>query len=548
VIYSQNGTVYFAGTNGGGPGPIIPENRTFDPTAWFQNITGKGGFLAAGIQQQIVTVSNNEDVIICGFDYRKSKLVYTGNDLLPFIFQTINVELGAQSTFSAIPLDVGVIDLGPYGFIMTSQTSAQRIDLVIPDQVFTVSSSNNGVNRVTAHRDFQNEWIYFTYPSDSVSWIFPNQTLQFNYRDNTWAIFDETYTHYGNFRPDTGYVWNTLPYNTWNEWTDPWNYGAEQPNYPLVVAGNAQGFVMIREIGTGEGISGYIFAVSGNTITSPNHCLNAGDFIIIQDPVNNQINGTWRVQTTGSASTFTFDGSYSGSYLGGATFTRLYRPVIQTKQFNVTWPNGRGSRIGLQKYLFGTTEQGQVTVQLFVDQDGNTPASSSPNYPDPDSENDAIIYSDTVFTSPEFYSATYPISNITQANPAQVTSSTVGLSSGNQVTISGVQGMTQINGGPYTVTVVDQTHFTLNGIDSTGFGAFTPSSTAQWVLSFAITYRSQQQYIWHRLNNSLVGDSVQIGITLSDEQMVDPHSNTAEISLHAIVMDLYPGPVLAYDY
>jgi hypothetical protein len=64
------------------------------------------------------------------------------------------------------------------------------------------------------------------------------------------------------------------------------------------------------------------------------------------------------------------------------------------------------------------------------------------------------------------------ISNITQANPAQVTANNHGLSTGDTVYIYGVRGMISIEGG-YEITIVDGNNFTLNGIDSSGFAAYT---------------------------------------------------------------------------
>src|SRR5258708_16376366 len=80
------------------------------------------------------------------------------------------------------------------------------------------------------------------------------------------------------------------------------------------------------------------------------------------------------------------------------------------------------------------------------------------------------------------------ITAITQANPAQVTSANNVLPKGSLITISNVAGMTQINGGPYTVTVVDANNFTLNGIDSTGFSAYTSggSFTSNNTFSFTL--------------------------------------------------------------
>jgi hypothetical protein len=63
------------------------------------------------------------------------------------------------------------------------------------------------------------------------------------------------------------------------------------------------------------------------------------------------------------------------------------------------------------------------------------------------------------------------VSNITQANPANVTANDHGLTTGNIVYIYGVRGMTQIDDG-YTITVVNANNFTLDGIDSTAFGSY----------------------------------------------------------------------------
>ena len=64
------------------------------------------------------------------------------------------------------------------------------------------------------------------------------------------------------------------------------------------------------------------------------------------------------------------------------------------------------------------------------------------------------------------------ISNITQANPANVTANNHGLATGDTIYIYGVQGMTEIDDG-YIITVVNANNFTLDGINSSAFSAFT---------------------------------------------------------------------------
>jgi hypothetical protein len=56
---------------------------------------------------------------------------------------------------------------------------------------------------------------------------------------------------------------------------------------------------------------------------------------------------------------------------------------------------------------------------------------------------------------------------------------------------------------------------------------------------------SNQFQIWHRMNTSLIGDSVQLGFTLNDAQMRNLQLATSEIALHGIQLTLYPGPLLS---
>ncbi len=270
VIYSQNGTPYYTASFTGSPlssttqffsllTPPIPSTtnqfQSSSPSSYFEDQTGFGGFITAGIAQPILTVSPNEDTLIVGFSNKQARFVYTGNDLLPFNFFTVNSELGSGSTFSSVTLDRAVLSVGPNGIIASNQVGSQRIDIDIPDQIFQFNLANNGFSRVCAQRDFINEWIYFTYPDNEFSYIYPNQTLQYNYRDESWAIFNESYTTYGQFRKTSGETWASLalrPNFTWADWNTPWNSGDSTLFQPDVISGNAQGFVMIREEDTDE--------------------------------------------------------------------------------------------------------------------------------------------------------------------------------------------------------------------------------------------------------------------------------------------------------
>lgn len=472
IIYSQNGTPYYTAsftdltsnypltpdTNDppGYESILLPPNQTATPSTWFEDSAGFGGFITAGVTQEIRTVSSNEDVLIVGFETSQVRIVYSGNDIVPFNFFIINSEYGSTSTFSAVNLDKGVISRGSRGFVITSQTNAARIDLEIPDEVFQISNLENGTERLCAQRDFINEWIYFTYPSSQISYKFPTQTLQFNYRDNSWATNFECYTTYGLFRRQSGFIWATVgnEFETWAEWNQPWNAGTSDLLQPEVIAGNQQGFVVFRDQGTGEAESLYIQGFSGNIVTSPDHCLNEGDFIVIKNclgSIGAEVNGKIFSVQNPTTNTFELNPVFSGvfTYLGSGVIERLYIPYIQTKQFPVAWQMARKTRIGAQQYLLTATQNSQITLLIFLSQNSSSPYNNGAILPNVSSINNALVYSSVLYTSPE----------------------------------------------------------------STNLG-LTPANS-----NLNMPTAIQQAEIWHRMNTSLIGDTVQIGFTLSEEQM-----------------------------
>lgn len=82
---------------------------------------------------------------------------------------------------------------------------------------------------------------------------------------------------------------------------------------------------------------------------------------------------------------------------------------------------------------------------------------------------------DAVFYLPGLKGSVIGADAITNSNPAQITTDlNHGLVSGqSNVRINGAQGMTEINGGPYTVHVVSEKVFTIPGLNATLFGVYT---------------------------------------------------------------------------
>lgn len=66
----------------------------------------------------------------------------------------------------------------------------------------------------------------------------------------------------------------------------------------------------------------------------------------------------------------------------------------------------------------------------------------------------------------------YGITAISKANPGVVTAPYHGLTTGQEVYLAGIEGMTELNGRVVTATVIDDDNFSI-GIDTSGFSTFT---------------------------------------------------------------------------
>jgi len=98
------------------------------------------------------------------------------------------------------------------------------------------------------------------------------------------------------------------------------------------------------------------------------------------------------------------------------------------------------------------------------------------------------------------------ISGATQASPCVVTCTGHGFSTGDTVYIESVSGMSQLNSNTYAITKINADSFSLNGIDSTGYGSYSSGGLASLrssgvaTTSFKATYWNGSSWRWLRVN------------------------------------------------
>jgi len=380
---------------------------------WLDDTVGRGGFVDAPTLEAIVSCGFVKDTLIVYFERSTWQLVYTSNEVLPFIWQRIDSELGAESTFSNVQFDNGLLAFGNVGIHSTNGVNCERIDAIIPDEVFTINNNNNGPQRVSSQRDFLNELAYFTYPdptsippSTSSAFKFPNKVLVYNYRNNTWSFFRENFTCYGPYQLVTpGFTWANMVSGTswapWSSWSAPWNSGFQLTGVPTICAGTQQGYVVELNpdnVTNSETLS--IKGITGSTINSPNHNLEQGEYIYVigcigSTTFNNQI---LKIISVTDANNFVVDQTASGTYLGGGSIRLLSNINIFTKEFAPFWANGRRVRLRKGEFLFSKSSEGEVTCNVFVDTSENY---STTEYDPNLGINNAVLGTNHISTAPE---------------------------------------------------------------------------------------------------------------------------------------------------
>jgi hypothetical protein len=185
----------------------------FNENAWRDDIRGQGGFLDIPTSQDIISVGFVRDNLVVYCERSTWQLRYTGRTIAPFQIEKVNSELGATGTFSTIQFDTSLFAVGDRGIIECDSYKADRIDIKIPDLVFSFQNNLDAdYQRIHGIRDFINRLAYWTYPTADNNGTYPNKRLVYNYENDSWAIFDDSLTALGTFQePDPGRSWLDTP-------------------------------------------------------------------------------------------------------------------------------------------------------------------------------------------------------------------------------------------------------------------------------------------------------------------------------------------------
>lgn len=344
-----------------------------DANAFREDISGRGDFINAPTREAIVSVVNLKNRLIVYFERSTYELVYTRNEVSPFAWQEINSVLGCESTFSVIPFDKVVLGIGQTGIHACTGANVERIDNKIPDEIFNIHNDNDGVFRVHGIRDYYNEMAYWTMPQkESYNQVFPNRLLIYNYKNNTWAFFDDHITAFGYHQISSDLTWSEM-IGTWEETWDTWDSGTLESKFKYVIAGNQQGYTFLMNSDASlnapsHQITNISSAGGVVTITSIDHNLDTGDWVTIEDAEGvtelNDLNFKIKRLTD---NTFSIDEApaISGTYTGSGYFRLLSKVDVYTKRFNFYSSRGNSTNIEKTDFLVDKVDDGELTIDYL---------------------------------------------------------------------------------------------------------------------------------------------------------------------------------------
>ena len=454
-----------------------------DTNAWLDGVPGLGGYIDAPTKEAMVSSEYIKDRLIVYFENSTWEQAYTFNQVLPFVWQKINTELGAISPYSTVPFDKQVIAVGDVGIHSCNGSNVERIDDLIPDTIFNVSKENGGNLRIWGVRDYFAEMIYWSFQQESRYTPFNNKILAFNYKTKSWAIFDDSITAFGVFYNTSNVTWaiSTFP---WEQAYETWNSGLIQQQFRQVIAGNQQGYFFLIERDTGSNapalqITNLVInsATTYFNVTSINHSLGYKQYVYIENcggvtGINNNVFVVGIVIDNNTIRFFASAGqSFGGTYTGGGTLRRVSQIDILTKQYNFYVKEGRNALIN--------------KVDFQVDRTSENP--------------DGVVNGVTV----DYYISTAQQSSLTAGGASPRGTGTI--------LGTGILETTPYPASPYT------------------------DDTLQYPLE------DIQQQLWHPVYTWADGEFIQLHIYLSDTQIRDIDVAWADFQMHSMIFYTQPS-------
>ena len=454
---TENGTIY---------GKRIRISGTGASSDDFTLAATGAGFIDIPDGTWIFGAAFNRDDLVIFTEQATWVLKYTGNDVKPFVLNKLDESRGSDAPFAAITYLNRTSAASRRGLINTDGYRVERQDLEIPDFSFNEVDPENFrlcfAGSVDADRDH-----YLIYPniSQATGSEISRRILVTNYDEDNYTIYRLPLSCMGNYKLAFNTTWaDLLAFNNWAEFGaayENWNSFAFSKGSTISLGGGHKGEIwqLVNESEDNPVKVYNITVIDASTIQVTTDWNNYDKLYANKDPslaadtifltgitgmveVNNQqfaidsiISNTVFNLRVNDAVTPSIPATSFGAYTGGGTASRVIPFYSLFKQFNPYIEQDKKVRCG---WLYMYVDAGATSLVRKIG-----------------------------------------ISSITQSLPAVVTTAVAhSFQTGQQISFSGVGGMTELEGNSYFIRVLDSDSFELNGVDSTAFTPYTSGGYA----------------------------------------------------------------------
>lgn len=413
----------------------------------FLDATG-AGFIDVNDQTWIFGAAFNRADLLIFTESSTFAMKYSGNDTKPFEVYKIDESRGSAAAFSAITYLNRTTAASPRGLIFTDGYRVERADEKIPEYSFNEIDGENFelcfAGAVDADRD---HYLIHPRPNESAS----SRILTTNYEEDNYAVYRLPLSCMGTFQISFDITWDDLLiYNTWAEFAaayGDWNSFAYSAGAPISLGGGHKGEIWrLNSIETEDNPQKIrnITIIDANTIE------------VTTDWNNYSLNET--DQEKGA------DYIYLEGISGAIELNNKQYPIVSVTD-NYTFQLSVPNTASISAYTSGGTAQRVIPFSALFKK-------FNPFIQQGQKVRCGWIYFYVTSTGTDL-TRNVAISNATQANPCVVTTTLDhNFKTGDEITIIGVSGMTELNDNAYFITVIDENNFSLDGVDSTGFGAY----------------------------------------------------------------------------
>jgi hypothetical protein len=351
------------------------------------NVAGSGLF-QADTYQNITGATILGQIMVLNFDRMAYTLEKRGDAFNPYFGRAIPGVLGTNAKFSAVSWNEAVRSIGKTGILATDGRQNLRVDNKIPnftrDEIAQIdfNLTYGGFDRINN----QFLWAYKESESDGET---QNKVLVGNYEENTWSIYDQRFSVFGQTDIGLNLTWDDIDETTgnesWAEWDtteEIWDRIGLGESVQKTLAGDDLGFIYELNQDFDDYFTNITAITTGTTttLTVSETGVLTGDLITISnvggmielnnfDPDTNEQTGNLYevISSTPTSIEINVDSTLFTAYTTGGSLSKVISFSARTIPFNPYRSQGRRCYISHVEFLIDTNG-GSLKVDVYSDQ------------------------------------------------------------------------------------------------------------------------------------------------------------------------------------